>query len=480
MNMSDISSNSESSAEIRELPALYGVDANGKKRMWRCWTERDTVYREHGLVEGKKITSSRTFKGKNIGKKNETTADEQAWVEANKEWIKYLDKKYTPSKNDKIGNVMMGKIVSAKVESGGHNVNSSAAVGARATKTVSRSTSDTQMSKNIDDVIIPMKAEVWSLKDEKDVYSVESKVTKYFSEVSGRGKNAIMQPKKFFGQPKLDGWRARVVIHNEIDPKIIITSNSGKQYPWFESLRKLIMKWLISEDVDRRDILDGLDGELYASELYDTEGKYIEESSRFSTICSICGIARSRPHELEDQIQFHVFDLMDKTGKIPQVERFEMLDRLFSRLPRKAKSRIIQVPTEILSSVEEVPEFHIKYAQLGYEGVVLRTFDNFYKPGKRSPEMRKFKTFIDQEYKIVGCQLDDGVDEEHFVWVLKTDEGKKFNAKPRGTREEKKEWYTFRKQHIGMWLTVRFQEFSEDGVPRFPIAKEFRSGRGSD
>ena len=445
----------------KTLPPLYSIDANNKERIWSCKVVNNIIYREYGTTNGKRITSERQFKGKSIGKRNETTPEEQAWLEANKEWVKYIDKGYRPSPNDKHGLRLYKKVAQSKSETGGHNVNTSAAIGAGVTKNVSRKKEDSCIIETSDNgVMIPMKAQVWEV---DHANRVKDKVAKYF-------RKDKLSPYRFYCQPKLDGWRAIIRISSG---NVLITSNSGKQYPWFKTLRDLL------RDIDLN-ILDGLDGELYALDLKDGDGAMMPDDKRFSTICSICGLSRTSPHEYEDQIQFHVFDLVDKSGKITQDERFNILNNFFSNIPSSLKRRIVRVPVHVLDDVNQVPEYHDVYANKGYEGVVLRSFDNFYKLGKRSNHMRKYKNFLDEEYKVVGCKLDEGVSAEHFVWVLETDSGQEFSAKPMGTRKEKMEWYDSRKSYIGKWLTIKFQEYSDDGIPRFPIAKGFRANVGED
>jgi len=213
--------------------------------------------------------------------------------------------------------------------------------------------------------------------------------------------------------------------------------------------------------------------------LYNEDGSFVPENDRFSTICSICGLSRSQPHELEDQLEFHCFDLVDRSGSLTQVERREHLDKLF--LNGKTPSRVVNVNTKVLENCDSVVKFHDECTNLGYEGIILRTFTLKYKIGKRSGEMRKYKHFIDEEYEVIGCKLDSGVTEENFVWILQTDIGDKFNAKPKGTVEERKYMYTNRKKYVGCFLKVKFQEFSGDKkIPRFPIAIEFRSAKGAD
>lgn len=466
---------------MNKFPKLYKIDTNNKERVWKCWVKENILYRRYGLVEGKKTESQREFEGKNIGKANETSPEEQAYSEATKEWVKHIDKGYKPKEDDHKGQKMMENIMEEKKKSGGHNINAVASANSsRKGRSVKRDIEDTNISTSSFQNIIPMKANVWELEDEKDPTSVKNKVAKYFSKVEGKGKSAKLLNTEFFAQAKLDGWRA--VIRLDENDEVIITSNSGKQYPFFTTLRKKVKRWLkkINKEELNNLLLDGFDGELFSMNLYEEDGTYIPEEKRFSTICSMCGLSRSEPHILEDQIQFHIFDLVDLSGKISQTERFKSLEKLFDIIPIKCESHIVKVPTQVVENIEEVPKVHDEYASLGYEGVVLRSYELVYLPNKRSNFMRKYKHFIDHEYEVIGAKRDKGVEVEYFVWVLKNEDGEEFSAKPIGTREEKKEWYKNKEKFIGKFLTVKFQEFTETGVPRFPVAKNFRGGVGKD
>jgi len=145
------------------------------------------------------------------------------------------------------------------------------------------------------------------------------------------------------------------------------------------------------------------------------------------------------------------------------------------------RRRIVRVDTVQLASMAEVPGYLDRCVEEGYEGCVLRAHGLKY--GGRSRAMRKFKRFIDAEYRVTACLLDGGVAPEHFVWECAADVSdpktgetseKRFKAKPMGSREQKKEMYKHRGDYIGRLLCVKFQEYSSDGIPRFPIAKDFR------
>ena len=61
-----------------------------------------------------------------------------------------------------------------------------------------------------------------------------------------------------------------------------------------------------------------------------------------------------------------------------------------------------------------------------------------------------------------------------MLWICETPEGKRFTCRPRGTHEERKVWFKNGAAYVGKKLTVRFQELSDGGVPRFPVGIAFR------
>ena len=80
------------------METLITTAANGSKRVWRIWNERSIMYTEYGILGGKMITSSRQIEGKNKGKSNETSAEEQAAKEVKSRWLKKIDEGYKPMK----------------------------------------------------------------------------------------------------------------------------------------------------------------------------------------------------------------------------------------------------------------------------------------------------------------------------------------------------------------------------------------------
>lgn len=75
---------------MHKLPTLY-KDA----QEWTIWSDGNSIYTKWGKVGGKLQTSAPTLcEGKNIGKSNETTPEQQAALEATSEWNKKKKKGY--------------------------------------------------------------------------------------------------------------------------------------------------------------------------------------------------------------------------------------------------------------------------------------------------------------------------------------------------------------------------------------------------
>jgi len=77
-----------------EKKTLYGVDKLGGVKQWSVWSEGDTVFVEHGKLDGKLQVRKTVCKSKNVGRANETTPEQQASGEAQSKWNKQYDKYY--------------------------------------------------------------------------------------------------------------------------------------------------------------------------------------------------------------------------------------------------------------------------------------------------------------------------------------------------------------------------------------------------
>ena len=75
---------------------LYSKDSTGKIRVWSMVQEGNKYHTISGVKDGQLVVSEyTTVEGKNTGKKNETTAEEQAKTEILAKYKKQLDRKST-------------------------------------------------------------------------------------------------------------------------------------------------------------------------------------------------------------------------------------------------------------------------------------------------------------------------------------------------------------------------------------------------
>lgn len=91
----------ESMTNILELPKLYKKTSTGAIQTWKIATEGNEITTVYGLDLGKKQVAREVITtGKNIGKANETTPEQQAQAEAQSQWEKKLKKGYVQNKAD--------------------------------------------------------------------------------------------------------------------------------------------------------------------------------------------------------------------------------------------------------------------------------------------------------------------------------------------------------------------------------------------
>lgn len=77
------------------MKTLYGKDSKGGLRVWSVWTEAGDVVVRHGQYPAGKMQEKRyATEGKNLGKSNETTPEQQAILEAEAKYVKQLKTGY--------------------------------------------------------------------------------------------------------------------------------------------------------------------------------------------------------------------------------------------------------------------------------------------------------------------------------------------------------------------------------------------------
>ena len=201
-----------------------------------------------------------------------------------------------------------------------------------------------------------------------------------------------------------------------------------------------------------------LDGELYSTEL---------------TFQEIVGLVKRETLKAGDaekqlKIKFHAYDIISDA---PYEDRKARLEALFHRYKFK---HITLVETAECASKEALKPLHDKYVAEGFEGIMLRNGAGAYKVGQRSADLQKYKEFEDAEYEVTGYKEGEGAEKGCVIWICKTAANQAFACRPRGSREERAELFAGGAAYVGKKLTVRYQELSDDGIPRFPVGIAFR------
>lgn len=80
---------------MKQLPVLFSRTSTGAIQQWQIIVDKNTFYTVEGQKDGKMTTATPTVcAGKNVGKANETSGEEQATKEAKAKWQKKIDSGY--------------------------------------------------------------------------------------------------------------------------------------------------------------------------------------------------------------------------------------------------------------------------------------------------------------------------------------------------------------------------------------------------
>ena len=259
-------------------------------------------------------------------------------------------------------------------------------------------------------------------------------------------------------QPKLDGVRclAQVLPNGDVS----LVSRNNKPFPEMPGIRAAIKAVGLPEGTI-------LDGELYSTTLGSTPAE------NFQKVVGLTRRAKLKPQDVIDskQVSLNIFDLIHSDDDaMPFVNRW----KLANSYAKKDKSgRLTMVPNFLVKSKQDIDNLLAQNLADGYEGVMIRDPKSPYQ-GRRSYYLQKYKKFDDEEFEVVGFQEGQGNDVGTVIWVCKTPAGKTFTTRPMGTRAEKKLMFQNAQDYIGEMLTVKFQDYTVAGIPRFPVGVTFR------
>ncbi len=264
----------------------------------------------------------------------------------------------------------------------------------------------------------------------------------------------------YIAQPKLDGVRCLARI--EATPsgvEAFLETRDGKQLAVLTEIKNEVLA------------MCNLPGMVFDGEIY-LHGRTFQE------ILSAC--KKRKP--LTEKLEYHVYDVIffDPEYKVHCNTRFDVRTKILS----KELSVFSFFEEKRIKPVNSIGEFnvaseaditlklkdaHDAAVKDGYEGLIIRRAGAGYALGDRSDALLKYKAFSDSEFKIVGGKSEIGKGQGCVVFICETEDGQRFNARPRGAVEDRKKMLDTLPDLIGKDLTVRYQGLTDDGLPRFPV-----------
>lgn len=244
-----------------------------------------------------------------------------------------------------------------------------------------------------------------------------------------------------FIQPKLDGMRCLAIIEDGV---VSLISRKGKEIDTVNHIIKTIESIGLENAV--------LDGELYA------HGKSFQENMKL--------IKKYREGETEE-VCFHIYDVIEDK---PYEDRYRAIS-LFCRVANTPTLSLVDC--ERLFKEEDIKKFHSKYIGEGYEGSIIRHSHAGYAINKRDTQLLKYKDFIDITAKVVDVVPSEKRPEQGVV-VCQLDNGHQFHTGMKFSHAEREEILKEKDKYIGHTAEIRFFEYTDDGLPRFPVCVGFR------
>lgn len=252
----------------------------------------------------------------------------------------------------------------------------------------------------------------------------------------GKEKHKVRYP--CYVQPKLDSMRAL-----KIGKKLVSRKNVE-----IETMEHIALQ---------PSGMGVLDGELYA------HGLNFQENMRL--------IKKWRPESLK--VKYHVYDFISDK---PFYERMALLREAV----QKCDYAIEVVPTYKISDEEQLKEYHQRFLSEGYEGTMVRWGEEGYKINGRSSNLLKYKDFQDIDLTIKDVVPNDA-DPTHGSFIFDWDGAKGhplgddiLGCGMRFSHAEREQILTNKEDYIGKTAELRFFEYSDTGVPRFPVCVGLR------
>ena len=360
---------------------LFKRNTDGSIQKWQIFLVGDSYYTVSGKLDMKEVTSAPTKAiGKNTGKANQTSPEQQAALEVAAHYKKKLESGY-----------------------------------------------------------------VENLEDLDNTGLLKPQLAKEYSEHSHKLTFPVIS------SCKLDGVRL-----NALDSGLY--SRNGKPFVSVPHIHEA-MKPLYEKYPDF--VFDG--------ELFNTELKH-----DFNKIISL--VKKTKPTlvdlaESEDLIKFYIFDVFRKDGKETWTSavRKEFIKSVVAELNHPS---IVALDYTVCHNQNELDTVYAEYLTAGDEGQMINVYNATYSHSRTSSLLKR-KEFQDAEFQIIDIVEGKGNREGCAVLVLQCGE-KTFDCALKGTIDYAKDVYKNRLSLVGKMATVKFQNYTPENIPRFPVCVALR------
>nr|UVX65355.1 MAG: PNKP adenylyltransferase domain, ligase domain [Bacteriophage sp.] len=416
---------------------LFALNKDGSFQCWKVFIVGNQVVVEFGKVGGKKQQKVTTCEPKNVGRSNETTAEQQAWAEAVSKWEKQVRLGYRDD------------------------------------------TSKLEQEENFSpmlahDAIKRYKSIIYPAYVQPKLDGVRALVTldaDGFPQFNSRGNKLYPVPldselseqvKSLSEHSGFDKFDGELYIHGLSLQKIVALA---KKWRTPEQIQEEIEKDYQSDLKRHQKAVDNgeeswkdHDGEVYSVAI-----EPVKDVDRYGGYSSL-------------DLEYHIFDIPVNAGRPwhdpdePEQCRLADLYTVQEAVEFELDIPLVKTLTgEFVNNELLVKSFIGHYMQSGFEGVIIRNFKGLYEFGQRSSDLLKWKLFQDGEAKVL-----DSVEDKNGEGVLLCEEkdGTRFNCKMKGTHAERSQERML--LLVGKFINFTFQARTDDGVPQFPVGQSVR------
>jgi DNA ligase 1 len=391
---------------------LYKSDKTGRTRIWKVHTEGNTIITLHGLKDGKLVKSEKDTIGKNIGRSNETSPEEQAVKEADSLYEKKKKEGYTEA--------------------------------------------DPAVEDVKSEFYDPMLADKYTEKEEKKL--------KYPVYVQPKldGVRLLMFQNEEGEWIKQTRNKRVYTFLKHLEPEMNLLAKQlpkgtvfdGELYSDDISFQKIT-------SIARQTTKPHKDEKMISYRIYDMidPNRMLSFKERFEDLTNAFNTAAKQ-----------------KTLKLitPLLQQYlaKPLIDIISNFPGELE-HVKLVETKLVDDKDEIRAAFSQYIADGYEGLIIRKREGLYE-SRRSKNLLKYKEFDEDEFEIVGFSEGRGKLTGTVIWRVKNEKGLEFDVTPMGTLEYRTNLYNNATKYIGKMLTVKYQGLTDDGIPRFGIGKDIR------